>query len=63
MTDKQSIALRLVEVSHDKWAAYSDTGQLLIICRDRRIAERYASSILSYDSKEPHPPTHQSEDE
>ena len=55
--------MKIVEVSHDKWAAYSDTGQLLILCRDRRIAERYANNILSYDSKEPRPPIHQSEDE
>ena len=55
--------MRLVEKEDYRWAAYSDTGQLLIICRDRRIAERYASSILSYGSKEPRPPIHQSEDE
>ncbi len=55
--------MKLVETKDRRWAAYSDTGQLLIICSDKRITERYANSILSYDNKEPRPPIHQSEDE
>ena len=52
-----------VETKHHRWVVYDDTGRVVILCRDKGIAERYASSILSYGSKERRPPTHQSEDE
>jgi len=52
-----------VETKHHRWVVYDDTGRVVILCRDKGIAERYASSTLSYDNKERRPPTRQSEDE
>ncbi len=52
-----------VETKHHRWVVYDDTGRVVILCRDKGIAERYASNILSYGNKEPRPPTRQSEDE
>lgn len=52
-----------VETKHRRWVVYDDAGKVVVLCSDRRIAERYASSILSYGNKERHPPTRQSEDE
>lgn len=63
MPDKPSIASRLVEIRHDRWAVYDNTDRLIIMCSDRRIAERYASNTLVSDSKAAHRPTHRSEDE
>ena len=57
-----SPAYELAQVYRGKWAAYSNTGQLLIVCSNRLICEAYANSILSSDSKEPRRPTRQSED-
>ena len=57
-----SPAYELVQNEHGKWAAYSNTGRLIIVCSHRRIAERYASNILSYGSKAARRPTRQSED-
>ena len=55
-------AYKLVQNEHGKWAAYNNTGQLLIVCSHRRIAERYASNILSSGSKAIRRPVRQSED-
>jgi len=63
MPDKPSIALRLVEIRHDRWAVYDNTDRLIIMCSNRRIAERYASSTPVSGSKAARRPTHQSEDE
>ena len=52
-----------METKHRRWVVYDDTGKVVVLCRDRRIAIRFASSTRVYDSKEPRPPTRQSEDE
>ena len=52
-----------METKHHRWVVYDNTGKVVVLCRDRRIAIRFASSTRVYDSKEPRPPTRQSEDE
>ena len=63
MPDKPSIALKLVEMRHDRWAVYDNTGRLVIMCSNRRIAERYANNTPVSGSKAARRPTRQSEDE
>ena len=55
-------AYELVQTYRGKWAAYSNTGRLIIVCSHRRIAELYASNTLSSGSKAARRPTRQSED-
>jgi len=62
MPDKPSIALRLVEIRHDRWAVYDNTDRLIIMCSNRRIAERYTSSTPVSGSKAIRRPVRQSED-
>ena len=52
-----------METKRHRWVVYDDTGKLVVLCRDRRIAINFANNTRVYDNKEPHPPTRQSEDE
>ena len=52
-----------METKHRRWVVYDNTGKVVVLCRDRLIAIKFANSTRAYDSKEPHPPTRQSEDE
>ena len=52
-----------METKHRRWVVYDDTGKVVVLCRDRRIAIKFASNTRVYDNKEPRPPTRQSEDE
>jgi len=52
-----------IETKHRRWVVYDNTGRVVILCRDKGIAERYANSTRAYGNKEPRPPTRQSEDE
>ena len=52
-----------METKHHRWVVYDDTGKVVVVCRDRRIAISFASNTRVYDNKERHPPTRQSEDE
>jgi len=52
-----------METKHRRWVVYDDTGKVVVLCRDRLIAIKFASSTRAYGNREPRPPTHQSEDE
>ena len=52
-----------METKHRRWVVYDNTGKVVVLCRDRRIAIKFANSTRVYDNKEPRPPTRQSEDE
>ncbi len=52
-----------METKHHRWVVYDDTGKVVVLCRDRRIAIRFANNTRAYDNKESRPPTRQSEDE
>ena len=52
-----------METKHRRWVVYDDTGKVVVLCRDRRIAIRFANNTRAYDNKESRLPTRQSEDE
>jgi hypothetical protein len=52
-----------METKHRRWVVYDNTGKVVVLCRDRLIAIKFANSTRVYDSKGSRPPTRQSEDE